>query len=405
MSVHLIKGMKIRNTIFLIVCGSFVLGCGKSQSDVATLSSATFVPDVVVQKVSRSSIADYYQATGTVKARTTTNVSSNIMGRIVSFPVREGDTVARGQTIAEIDSRDAQTQIQKAQAALREAQASITEVDRSVDAAKAGVKTAESNKQIAEVTFGRYKQLFDRKSASAQEYDEARARLTAAASELERAKANVQTINSKRSQINARIDQARAEIENTKVVAGYARITAPVSGIVVRKYVEAGATASPGVQLLSIEDNSQYRLEVAVEESRSKLIQLGNRVSVRIDSLGQGDISGVVAEIMPSTDAASRSYTVKVDLPASPLLRSGLYGVARFPLAQKDAITVPLGAIVQHGQLTGVYIVNPEGIAQFRIFTTGRSAEGFAEVLSGLSEGDQIVASDVERVKDGVKVR
>jgi RND family efflux transporter MFP subunit len=240
---------------------------------------------------------------------------------------------------------------------------------------------------------------------SAQEYDEAKAKLDSAVSELDRSRANVQAITAKNKQINARIQQARADIAAAKVKAGYTKIVSPVSGVVVKKFVESGATASPGVPLLSIEDNSQYRLEANVEESRSSLIRIGNRVNVRIDAVDREDIMGTVAEILPVSDAASRSYTVKIDLPADRAYRSGLYGIARFPLAQKDAITVPLSAVVQRGPLTGVYVVGADGSVQFRIVTTGKTSEGMTEALSGVSEGDEIAVSNVEKLSDGKKIR
>lgn len=380
-------------------------GCSKEKSPEANSQPAAEVKNVAIIKVSRSSIEDFYEATGTVKAKTTTQVSANMMGRILSFPAAEGDTVSRGQVLVEIDSSESRTQLAKAQAGLQEAQAALVEVARSVDAANAGVRTAEANKQLAETTFGRYRELYERKSASAQEFDEARSRLNAATSELERARANVQTILAKNKQINARIDQAKADIANTKVYEGYSKIVSPVSGVVVKKFAEAGATAAPGSPLLSIEDNSQYRLEAAVEESRSKSIRIGNRVNVKIDAVGEGEFMGTIAEILPTSDAASRSYTVKIDLPANPALRTGLYGLARFPVAQKEATTVPKTAIVQRGQLTGVYVVGTDGKVNFRIVTTGKTSEGMVEILSGVSEGDEIAASDVERLSDGTKVR
>jgi RND family efflux transporter MFP subunit len=228
--------------------------------------------------------------------------------------------------------------------------------------------------------------------------------LRAASSELERAKANVRTINSKKGQINARIAQARADIENAKVNRGYSRIASPVSGVVVKKFAEVGAIAAPGAPLLSIEDNSRYFLEASVDESRSRSIQLGNRVNVRIDSLG-GEFVGNVDEILPSADASSRTYIVKIGLPGNPQLKSGLYGLARFPVASKEAISVPQTAMVQRGQLLGVFVVGQDGIARFRIVTTGRSSDGMLEILSGISEGDDIVTSDVNSIADGTKVR
>lgn len=381
------------------------VGCSKEKTSEPNSQPAFELKNVAIVKVSRSSIEDFYEATGTVKAKTTTQVSANMMGRIISFPAAEGDAVSRGQVLVELDSSESKTQLAKAQAGLAEAQASLVEVERSVDSANAGVRTAEANKHLSEVTFGRYRELYERHSASAQEFDEAQSRLRAATSELDRARANVQTILSKNKQINARIDQAKAEIANTKVYQGYSKIVSPVSGIVVKKFAESGATAAPGSPLLSIEDNSQYRLEAAVEESRSKLIHVGNRVNIRIDAIGQGEFMGTVAEIMPTSDAASRSYTVKIDLPPNPALKSGLYGLARFPIAQKEAITLPQTAIVQRGQLTGVYVVGADGKVNFRIVTTGKTSDGVVEILSGISEGDEVASSGVDGLSDGTRVR
>ena len=392
--------------IALITVTALFLGsCGSKETTEKKVEAPQMIPNVAVAKVTKSSIEDFYEATGTVQAKTTTQVAANMMGRIISFPVSEGSTVSRGQVLVEIDNRESQAQLQKANAGLREAQAAIVEIERSVTAANAGVRTAEANKVLAEKTFARFKELFERKSASGQEFDEAQAKLKMAVSEVERAKANVQTIISKRKQIDAKIEQARADIANTKIYEGYGRITSPVSGIIVKKFAESGAIASPGLPLLSIEDNSQYRLEAGVEESQSKLMQIGKRVSVQIDALGQGEFFGIVAEILPAADAASRTYTVKIDLPANPGLKSGLYGLARFPVAQKEAITIPQTAIAQRGQLSGVFVVNAEGIVQMRIVTTGKTAEGMVEILSGLIEGDEIAISDVARLRDGVKIR
>ena len=120
-----------------------------------------------------------------------------MMGRIISIPMVEGDTVSRGQILVEIDNSEAKAQLQKAQAALAEAQASLIEMERSVETASAAVRTAEASKQLAEATFGRYKELYRRGSVSAQEFDEAQTRLNAATSELDRARSNVREIDAK----------------------------------------------------------------------------------------------------------------------------------------------------------------------------------------------------------------
>lgn len=384
----------------------FLADCGKKEEAEKKTETPLAEPlNLPTAKVTLGSMEDFYEATGTVKAKTTTQVAANMMGRILSIPVNEGSSVSRGQVLVEIDNRESQPQIQKAQAGIKEAQAALIEIDKSVEVAKAAIKTAEANKVLAEKTFARFKELYERKSASGQEFDEAQSRLKMATSEVERAKANIPAILSKKEQINAKIQQAKADIASINVQQSYSKITSPVSGIVVKKFAENGAIASPGMPLLSIEDNSQYRLEAAVEESQSKLMQIGKRVNVKIDALGEGEFFGVISEILPSADAASRSYTVKIDLPASPLLRTGLYGLAKFPLEGKSAIMIPNTAIVQRGQLSGVFVISPEGIAQLRVVTIGKNADGLVEVLSGLSEGDEFVSADIHRVNDGVKIR
>ncbi|MBX7173373.1 MAG: efflux RND transporter periplasmic adaptor subunit [Pyrinomonadaceae bacterium] len=400
--------MKKKFILILVVSISLFpfANCGKKEDvEKKAETPSTEVINVPTAKVTLGSMEDFYEATGTVKAKTTTQIAANMMGRITSIPFVEGSTVSRGQVLVEIDNRESYAQIEKAKAVIKEAQAALVEIDKSAVVANAAVKTAEANRALAEKTFARIKELYERKSASGQEFDEAQSRLKMAVSEVERAKANIPAILSKKEQINAKIQQANADIKNINIQQSYSKITSPVSGIVVKKFAETGAIASPGMPLLSIEDNSQYRLEAAVEESKSNLARIGNRVSVKIDALGDGEFFGVISEVLPSADAASRSYTVKIDLPANPLLKTGLYGLARFPIAGKSVIMIPNTAIVERGQLRGVYVVSTDGIAQFRIVTTGKTGDGNVEILSGLSEGDVYVSADIYRVNDGVKVR
>lgn len=407
MCVHFIDPVKDMKTkialVMTLAAVTLAAACGKEEQYTAT-APAGEVRNVATTRIASSSMEDFYEATGTVQAKTATQISANIMGRILSMPWDEGDNVARGQVLVEIDNSASRTQIQKAEAGLREAQAAIAEIDASVEAANAAVRSAETSRKLAETTLGRFRELYERKSATAQEFDEAQSRFQSSVAELERAKATVNSISSRKQQINARMEQARAEIAAARINEGYSRIVSPVSGVIVKKFAESGATATPGTPLLSIEDNSQFLLEAAVEESRTNLIRVGNRVNVRIDALG-AETFGSVSEILPSADPASRTYTVKIVLPPEAGLRSGMYGVARFPVASKQAVTVPETAVVRRGQLTGVFVVGDDGIARFRIVTLGRTSEGMAEVVSGLSEGDEIVTSDAATLTDGTRVR
>lgn len=396
------KKALITSVVALVVATSAACGGSEEGEDIAKQSVTRGFETVKVQK---TGFSDYLEATGTVVSKTSVNVSATTMGRIVAMSVIEGTRVSRGQLIAEIDGRETAAQRKRVEAALAEAEAALLEVDRSADGARAGVRTAESQRELADRTAARIEALYERRSVSLQELDEARARQRAAASEVDRAKAGLAAVAEKRKQVVAKIDQVKAEITTIGVYQDYARITSPVSGVVVKKYMDIGATASPGLPIVSIEDSSAYRLEVSVEESRSKSAKIGGRVLVFVESADIREFEGRISEIVPAANPGSRTYLVRVDLPQSELLRSGVFGTARFPEGQRDVIAVPDQALTQRGQLSGVFIVGGDGVARFRIVRTGKRSDGLVEILSGLSGGEEIVTNSNSSLNDGMRLR
>jgi multidrug efflux pump subunit AcrA (membrane-fusion protein) len=380
-----------------------VASCGQKLE--AAVEKPPVVKGARADRVSMSPVVDYYEATGTVRSKTTTVLSSKIMGTIISLRAREGDKVGAGQVVVEIDNRDASAQLQKADAGLRQAQESLAEVEQANNAAKSAQAAADANRQLADSTYARYRALLERKSVSPQEFDEVKFKREMAEAEARRAADTLKMMAARKQQALAQIDQAKAEIANARVFVSYARITSPISGVVVSKNTEVGSTATPGMPLLTIEDSSSYRLEIAVEESQLGKIGMGQRAHVRIDALGVDKLEGGVSEITPAADPMSRSGTVKIDLPASQYMRSGLYGVARFASGQRQAILIPQKAVAQRGQLAGVFAVDDAGVARLRLIKTGKTYGESIEALSGLSDGERIVVDKVANVKDGVKIR
>jgi RND family efflux transporter MFP subunit len=184
-----------------------------------------------------------------------------------------------------------------------------------------------------------------------------------------------------------------------------------MNGVVVSKQAEIGLLAAPGVPLLTLEDNSRYRLEVSVEDSMLAQIHLGTPSQISIDAVGPQEFSRRVTEIVPASDPGSRSSTVKIDLldvKGSPVsravLRSGLYGRARFSIGQKKILKVPLKAILQRGQLVSVFLVDSSQILHLRLIKTGKRYGDQFEVLSGLNDGDRIVVEGIERIKEGDRI-
>jgi hypothetical protein len=121
-------------------------------------------------------------------------------------------------------------------------------------------------------------------------------------------------------------------------------------------------------------------------------------VETEVEALGK-KLPARVSEIVPSGDPAARSYTVRIDLPWSSQLRSGMFGRARFPLGRRRVLIVPAAAIEERGQLQTVYVFE-DGAARNRLVTVGTGGE----VLSGLNEGEKLIAPIPPALYDGARV-
>ena len=396
--------MKASPFILIGCAAALFLSCGSKEE----FSKTAPVPrKVKIEKVQASPVEDTYEAMGTVRSKTISVLSSKVLGRIVSIPVREGDRVKAGQLLVEIDDREMKAQLQKSQAGLKETQYALDEIEKAIRGGEAEKKAADARLALASSTLDRFKGLFERRSVSSQEFDEVQTKNTAAKADADQASERLQALLAKKNQIIARIDQAKADTANAEAFLSHTRILSPIDGIVTTKPADLGQMAAPGTHLLSVEDESHYRLEALVEESRISRIHLGDTVSVSIDALGQKPMAGQVSEIVPALDPASRSTIIKIDLRApdsSTLFRSGLFGKARFNTGAKQVLTVPVQSVLERGQLTFVYVVDPAKIAHMRLIQTGKRYGDRVEILSGLSEGDQVVLEPLSAVKDGAAV-
>jgi len=403
----------MKTKLSLILIGFLAVGlvsCGKKEE--AVQEKVSTVTGVKVETVKASPVEEFYEAVGTVRSKTTSVLSPKITGYILAVHVREGDPVNRGQLLIEIDNRQASAQLKRAQAGVREAQEMLQETERTAQAFESARAAAEAEQVLAASTFKRYEPLLERKSVSQQEFEEVQAKYRAKTAEVERAKEMLKSMQAKREQVLARIDQANAEVAQAQILADYGSMYSPLRGVVASKLAEVGALAAPGSPLLTIEDDSHYRLEANVEEVRIGKIRLGEPVRVIIDALGDQEWTGRVAEIQPASDPASRSSIAKIDLPESlgkkgivRTLRSGLFGKARFSVGKKQIMAIPQKAVLEQGQLLQVFVVDPNQSARLRLVKTGKTYGEQVEILSGINEGERIIVAGMEKVKDGNQVK
>ena len=372
--------------LFLPIPVFLLTSCG---SEPARRAAPPQAPPVAVQVVSVTT-QDWptsYEATGTIRARTTATISSKVMGYVQQVSVQVGDRVRQGQELITLDARDLDVSLRRAEAGGAEVQSAIPELENATAAAKA-------NLDLAQTTFKRMEELASKKSISNQELDEASARLKAA-------QANYDMVRSRRSQINSKMAVVEQEVRAAGIMRDYAKLAAPFSGVVITRTVEPGNLATPGVPLLTIERDGLYRLEASVDESKLATVRAGQAVEVVLEA--DRKLNARVSEIVPSVDAASRTYIVKLDLPATPQLRTGMFGRAIFPLGMQKVVAVPLAALMERGQLQSVFVVE-DGVAHTRLVTTGRRTGNAVEVLSGLTAGEKVVLPVPVGLQDGARV-
>jgi RND family efflux transporter MFP subunit len=361
--------------------------CGGEKAEHKQQAQAAPVAVRVAQSAQRT-LAGEYAATGTVKARTTTVLSARVMGYIRELRVQAGDAVKAGQVVAVLDAKETESALRQAEAARREAQGMQPEIANAIAAAQAQL-------DLATATYKRMQSLMEQKSITSQEFDEASARYRLAQAGLEIAKA-------KKGQLDQRIRQADEAVAQASLMQGYSSVVAPFAGTVLERKAEPGTLAAPGMPLVVLEQAGTYRLEANVEESRLGKIRVGQSVQVELDASPQ-PVAARVEEIMPSLDASSRTFTVKIGLPAMAAIRSGMFGRARFADADRQALTVPQTAVQESGQVRKVYVVSG-GVARLRLVSVGAAANGEMEVLSGLSAGETVVNPVPATLTDGAKV-
>jgi membrane fusion protein, multidrug efflux system len=359
-----VKAMNIRTRFLFLMLPAVLVLAGCSGEQTRTAPSPETVRDIPVLAVQQANVPDLLEAVGTVRAAQTSDASSQMMGNIVEIRAHEGDHVQRGQVLAIIDDSQPRAALDRATAGDLASQQQLVGAD--------------SDLALAESTLKRYQNLYEKKSVSPQEFDEVKARQQAALARRDMAKAG-------QAQAQAALSQARTSLD-------YTRIRAPFDGVVTEKKADSGTLASPGMPIFTVEDVRRYRLEATVNENDLRYVRTGEQVSVVIDALDSTGLKGKVVQIVPAADAASRAFLVKIELPTDTRLRSGLFGRAQFSRGERQALLIPRSAVVERGQLQGIYVLDQDKVASLRYITLGKLSGGEVEVLAGLQDGERLVA-------------
>jgi len=319
-------------------------------------------------------IPQYYEAVGTVRSELQASISAQVSGRIVSVSVRSGDMVEAGDPLIQIDGRDLQARLDQAGQALQAAEADKRRAEQALIAARAGHAEAEAN-------YRRIKTYVEHEAATRQDLERAEAAYRQAMAGVEQAKSAVAAAT-------AGVEQAKRFMEQGQINLGYTRISAPRAGQIAERLVDPGDSAAPGKPLLILQSSDMLRLEAHVREGLIGKLMPQSKLAVFIDAL-QVRLDGSVEEVVPMGDPSSRTFLVKVRLPAADGLYSGMFGRLYVPLEERRAVLVPKAALRRIGQLD-VVRAEVDGRWTDLFVKSGRPLDDAVEILSGLSGNEKV---------------
>lgn len=318
-------------------------------------------------EVKMETLPKYNIVDGQVESVQKATVSAQTSGTIEKLFYDVDDFVEKGEVIAQIRSKNQMAGLRQAEAGLEQAKANITE--------------ARARNQEAVSEFNRIKKVFERQLVSRAQYDNARAAKQAAAARVEAA--------------NAALEAAKAKVSQAGEQLGYTEIKAPYSGIVTERLVEPGESVNVGSPLMSGISLDKMRVSLTVSQSDIIAARKQNQAKVILED---AEVPVQKLTFFPYADPATNAFKVRADLgDASQSLFPGMFVKVAIAVGETTKLTVPASAIAYRSEVTGVYVVDDEGIPHLHQVRLGRtSGDGKTQILAGLDGGEKIALNPTQ---------
>ena len=315
----------------------------------SAMTQAALPFDTAVVEIARAPLERVYD--GTVEAVNQATMSAQTSGRIAEVYYDVDDYVEPGEPIVRFTNTEQQAALQQARASLSEA-------------------LARQNQAAEE--FSRAEALFESGSSSKREYDAAVAARDAA---------------------NARVAAARSAVESANQQLEYTLVRAPYPGIVTERHVEVGEAVAVGQPLMSGLSLDSLRVVANLPQQVAAKVREHEAAFVLT---GEGRVEATDITIFPFADAASNTFTVRVNLPDGQYqLYPGMFVKIAFVVGDAERLLVPTAALVRRSEVTGVYVVDRNERVRLRQVRVGNRFDDRIEVLAGLAEGERIALDPV----------
>lgn len=345
----------------VVMALAFTAGCD-DKADVTPAAR------YVLSATAHSGMPEERRLAGTVQARTTSSLSFQTQGRVVSRYVEVGDYVKAGQVLARLDPRALTFSVQSEQASLQDALA---------------------KRQNALNTAKRQRSLAAAKATSVEDLEEAEQSLTSA---------------------QETVGEAQARLRKAGKQLSYTELKAQFDGVITSVSVEAGQTVSSGQTVLDVAHVNERDAVVDMPDAQLKNVTSGHQFELALQMAPSVKCTGEVREIAPAADATTRLRRVKIALKDAPdtfRIGSVITAAPVMTTHQDNPLFVPDTAILELRQAHYVWVINPSSltVSMRKIQSIPSSQAGTARVLSGLREGEQVVIAGVHSLQSGEKIR
>lgn len=306
----------------------------------------------------------YATLPGVVKSADEVQVASRFMGYVREFNVHEGQKVKKGTTLLLIDPVDVEGGIGQAKAAVAQA--------------LAGMKNAERD-------FERFENLYEQEAIPEAQFQKYTLAYDVAKAQYGAAKTALKT--------------AQGQLE-------YAEIKSPINGIVTAKMTDLGQMAAPGHPLLSLQGSGHLQIEVQVDQQTFAPLKIGQPVKVSINGINGKPIFliGEIERKVDSADPMSHTHLVKIGLGDDSIVVSGTYARVYIPVEEQEAITIPSAALRIRAGIKGVFVVDSNDKAHFRMVRPGESLGDEIVILAGLESGEKVVVESERPLSNAIPV-
>jgi len=400
--------MEYKMKLFALAAIGFSVGlasCGGSgeakSADAAAAAGQIAAPVVPAAKVVRENLSNDIVLTAEFIPYQENDVMSKVAGYIKTINVDIGDRVREGDAIATLEVPEMQDELNKAASSIQEAESEIANANDEVT--RAG-----SAYEIAHISYTRIQDVSKKEAGLVpqQEVDEAHSRDLQAEAQVAGAKSRLKAVQQ-------RADVARGELARLKTMFKYTSITAPFDGVVTKRFANVGSMIQAGTSsqtqampVVRLSQNNLLRLIVPVPESSVPSIHKGEVAAVNVPVMHR-TIPGRVTRFADKVQMSTRTMDTEVDVPNPDLLLvPGMYAEVVLNVDQRNhALSVPLDAVEGTGTDARAYTVNGPGIIAIVPVKTGIQNARDIEILSGLTEGQEVITGRHAGLRDGQKVQ